>query len=98
MIKVLKNKNNIEIKGHALFDMHGKDIVCAAVSSIVITTVNGILLIDEDSINCKDSSGFVEINILKENKTVNSLILNMMNLLKELSKQYEKNIQVEEVD
>ena len=98
MIKVLKNKNHIEIKGHALFDMHGKDIVCAAVSSIVITTVNGILLIDEDSINCKDSSGFVEINILKENKTVNSLILNMMNLLKELSKQYEKNIQVEEVD
>ena len=98
MIKVLKNNNHIEIKGHALFDRHGKDIVCAAVSSIVITTVNGILLIDEDSINCKDSSGFVEINILKENKTVNSLILNMMNLLKELSKEYKKNIQVEEVD
>ena len=37
-VKVLKNK--IEIKGHALYDDYGKDIVCSAVSSIVTTTIN----------------------------------------------------------
>ncbi|MBR3363159.1 MAG: ribosomal-processing cysteine protease Prp [Bacilli bacterium] len=98
MIKVVKKNNHIDIKGHALFDKYGKDIVCAAVSSIVITTVNGILLIDESSIKCKDSSGYVSIDILKSDKVIDLLILNMMNLLKELEKQYKKNIQVEEVD
>ena len=43
MINVVRRKNNIEITGHANFDDYGKDIVCASVSSIVITTVNGIL-------------------------------------------------------
>ena len=98
MIKVVKKGNHIDIKGHALFDKYGKDIVCAAVSSIVITTVNGIMLIDENSIKCKDSSGYVSIEILKDDKVVNLLILNMMNLLKELEEQYIKNIRVEEVD
>lgn len=98
MIKVVKNKNHVEIKGHALFDKYGKDIVCAAVSSIVITTVNGILSIDENSIKCKDSSGYVSIDILKDDRIINLLILNMMNLLKELEKQYKNNIRVEEVD
>ena len=98
MIKVIKKGNRIDIKGHALFDKYGKDIVCAAVSSIVITTVNGILSIDEDSIKYSDSVGYVSIDILKDDKVVNLLILNMMNLLKELEMQYNKNIKVEEVD
>ncbi|MBE6161530.1 MAG: ribosomal-processing cysteine protease Prp [Firmicutes bacterium] len=50
MINVVKNKNIIEITGHANFDDYGKDIVCASVSSIVITTVNGILEINRDSL------------------------------------------------
>ena len=98
MIKVVKKGNHIDIKGHALFDKYGKDIVCAAVSSIVITTVNGILSIDKDSIECKDNTGYVSIDILKDVRVVNLLISNMMNLLKELEKQYNKNIKVEEVD
>ena len=98
MIKVIKKGNHIDIKGHALFDKYGKDIVCAAVSSIVITTVNGILSIDSDSIKCTDSSGFVSIDVLKDVTEVNLLISNMMDLLKELEKQYKKNIKVEEVD
>ena len=98
MIKVIKKGNHIDIKGHALFDKYGKDIVCAAVSSIVITTVNGILSIDDEAIKYSDSVGYVSIDILKDDKVVNLLILNMINLLKELEAQYEKNINVEEVD
>ena len=98
MIKVVKKGNHIDIKGHALFDKYGKDIVCAAVSSIVVTTVNGILSIDKDSIECTDNTGYVSIDILKDVRVVNLLISNMMNLLKELEKQYNKNIKVEEVD
>jgi len=48
MIKVtiLKDDNcvkEIKFDGHALFDEYGKDIVCAGVSSTLITTVNAIL-------------------------------------------------------
>ena len=48
MIKVKLTKNNnyykrIIITGHANYDDFGKDIVCAAASSIFITTVNSIL-------------------------------------------------------
>ena len=48
MIKVLKKENQIEIIGHSDYDNLGKDIVCSAVSSIVTTTINGIISIDSD--------------------------------------------------
>ena len=48
MIKVLKNEKKIEIKGHSNYDDLGKDIVCSAVSSIVTTTINGIISIDSE--------------------------------------------------
>lgn len=95
MIKIsIKEENErikeVVIKGHALYDTLGKDIVCAAVSSIVITTVNGILSMDKDAINC-DEKVFV-INVLKDDEVTNKLINNMVNLLKELSEEYPNNI------
>ena len=44
MIKIKILKDYIEVKGHANYDDFGKDIVCASVSSIVITTVNAIVM------------------------------------------------------
>ena len=46
MIKVNINKNKIVITGHAEYADYGKDIVCASVSSIVITSINAALRID----------------------------------------------------
>ena len=43
--------NKVIIKGHALYDDYGKDIVCASVSSIYICTVNAILRFGKDNIN-----------------------------------------------
>ena len=91
-IKKTKEKiQEITIDGHALYDDFGKDIVCASVSSIVITTVNAIFMIDKDAINYEDKPSF-KIKILKENEIINKLVLNMINLLKELEKDYPKNI------
>ena len=93
MIKVLIKDKNITISGHANYDEYGKDIVCAAVSATVITTVNGILSIDESSIEVIEN-GKVEIKILKDNEIVNKLINNMINLLTELQKDYKDNIDI----
>ncbi len=84
----------ITIDGHAMYDDYGKDIVCSAVSSIVITTVNGILALNIDSISHKEVEGNVEINVINEDHTTRVLLQNMLNLLKELEKSYPNNIQV----
>jgi len=96
MIKINIKKNHIEIKGHAMYDDNGKDIVCAAVSTIVITTINAILRFDQDTIKYKENDGYIDIEILKNTNTTNTLILNMIELLKDLEKQYTKNIKINE--
>ena len=96
MINVVRKKNIIEITGHANFDEYGKDIVCASVSSIVITTVNAILEIDRDAVIYKEEKDILTIELLKQDEIIIKLINNMINLLKELSNNYPKNIKVRE--
>ena len=93
MIKVIVKEDVITISGHANYDEYGKDIVCAAVSSTVITTVNGILSIDNSAIEVSESEN-VEIKILKHSNVVDKLISNMINLLTELQNDYKDNIDI----
>ena len=86
MIKVnVKYNNNkvyeLVIKGHAGYDVHGKDIVCAAVSSMAITTINNIIALD-DSIDYEENSGLLKIRVLKDTE---------INNLKEQIVMYENN-------
>ena len=56
-IKVSKEGNkykNIVITGHANYAEYGKDIVCAAVSATVLTTLNGIIAIDNSILNVEN--------------------------------------------
>lgn len=94
MIKVNIKDDELTIKGHSLYDDFGKDIVCASVSSICITTVNALLSIDEDCITYEESDGYLKIKINNHNEIVDKLINNMINLLTELEKKYKKNIQI----
>ena len=102
MIKVnVKKQNNkvyeIVIKGHAGYDEAGKDIVCAAVSSIAITTVNGIISLDE-SIDYEENSGLLKIRVLKDTEINEKLLNNLVNMLSELVSQYPKNIEIRNED
>lgn len=101
MIKVnIKKENdiitNVKVEGHAGYGVKGTDIVCASVSSIVITSLNAIIRIDEDSIDYKQDEGFIEVSIKKHDKYIDILIDNMISLLKELEKDYKKNIEIYE--
>ena len=94
MIKININKDEITIKGHSGYGVEGTDIVCASVSSICITTVNALLSIDEDCIEYIENDGYLNIKIKKHNDTIDKLINNMINLLKELEKDYKKYIEI----
>ncbi len=98
MVKVFVKKENSNIKeilfkGHALYSDYGKDIVCAAISSIVITTINGILSIDKGAISYIEKPNLV-IKINNNSFVCDKLIENMLNLLKELEHDYPKNIEI----
>lgn len=96
MIKVLRSKKNISITGHAMYDDFGKDIVCSAVSSIVITSLNGILSINPSALIYNNSKDGLEIEIKSFDDITLKLIDNMMELLIKLSNDYPNNIQVKE--
>lgn len=98
MIKVTINNRQITITGHAGFAEHGKDIVCASVSSIVITSINAALRYDEDSLKYTESDGFVSIDILSEDEFVQIIIDNMLAMLNELALTYKKNIKIVKED
>ena len=97
MIKVLKKENVIEITGHSNYDDLGKDIVCSAVSSIVTTTINGIISIDNVAISYNYKNDKMTITNLKKDEITDKLLNNMLDLLKSLAKDYPKNINVKEI-
>ena len=102
MIKVnIRKKDNIVyeimIKGHSEYDTFGKDIVCAAVSSISITTINGINSID-DSIDYEENQGLLKIKVKEVTDINQKLLNNMIEEFSELVSQYPKNIEIRNED
>jgi len=95
-VLVDKNIKEINIIGHANYSEYGKDIVCSATSSIVITTVNGIISFDENYITYEELPNKFIIKINEHNNITDKLITNMLNLLQELEKDYPKYIKIKE--
>ncbi len=85
----------VTITGHANYDDYGKDIVCSSVSSIVITTVNGILEINPKYLTVIEAKDKMEIEIKEQDEICIKLMNNMISLLEELSKSYPKNITIQ---
>lgn len=97
-VRIKKESNNISkiiINGHALYADYGSDIVCAAISSTVITTINGILSIN-NTIDCEQIDNKITINVIKEDEITFKLLENMINNLKELEIDYKSNIDIKE--
>ena len=99
MIKVKVENKNAEIKkvtmsGHAMYDDYGKDIVCAAASSIATTTINGVLALNKESLSYEVSDKGLTIEVVNTDNVTQTLINNMVNLLRDLEEQYPTNIEV----
>jgi len=96
MIKVNIKSKEIVIKGHADYADYGKDIICASASAIVITSINACLRIEENSLEYKEETDKLTISLKSNNKNVLIIMENMIELLKELAKDYPRNIKIEE--
>lgn len=95
MIRVKVKPEGVLITGHAEYDEYGKDIVCSSVSSIVTTTVNAILILNDKAIKYDVKEGLVKIDIVSDDETTRKLIDNMVSLFIDLTNDYPKNIKVE---
>lgn len=99
MIKVKVTKDSdmiksVSILGHAMYADFGKDIVCSAASSIVTTTINGILSFDKEGLSYEVSKNGLVIKNIKTDNITQTLLNNMISLLKELEKDYPTNVEV----
>ena len=98
MIKISVKKENdiikeIKVTGHANYADYGKDIVCAAVSSITTTTINDILILDNKAISYDAQDGNMIITN-NDNELANKLLTVMLNSLEDLANDYPKNISI----
>ena len=64
-VRIFRNKQGdiirFQLSGHAGFAPAGEDIVCAAVSMLVINTINSIEEFTKDKIHCQaEESGWIE--------------------------------------
>ena len=94
MIKIEVKNNRISFLGHANYNDYGKDIVCAAVSATLITTVEAISKFDIDAITIEENTDELVLIQNKHDNITDKLINNMIDLLKELGKKYPKNIKI----
>lgn len=95
-VNVLLKEQQIEkvsLSGHSGYAVHGQDIVCAAVSSIVTTSINGILSINQ-TISFTDDGNTLEITVLKHDEVTDKLLSTMIQLLESIEKQYKKNLSI----
>ena len=79
MIKITVNYSNnlvseIVIEGHSNYEVSGKDIVCASVSSIAITTINAIIRLDDKALTYQEKDGYLNLKILKHSNYIDTLI------------------------
>ena len=96
MISVVITKHNNEyigftLDGHAGYADFGKDIVCAAVSTLVINTINSIERFTDDAFSTEfhEERGFISTNFSETLSDKAKLLIDSMLLgLDEIQKQY----------
>lgn len=61
MIEIIENKDNIIIKGHAGYDVKGKDIVCSSISTLALTLIESLKRLAWYTEEPKIEEGYIEI-------------------------------------
>ena len=100
---IFKFNNNLfkslEISGHSGYQTSGSDIVCSAISTAVFTSIN---LIDKKCGNesyriiQKEDQGYLFFEMIQDSDTefVNLVINNLVDMLSDIEKDYNKLLQV----
>ena len=83
---------SLSTSGHAGYDEHGKDIVCAAASILIINTINSIERFtgDEFSVTQEQESGTIDLKFKSSSSEKSKLLIDSMVFgLSEIQKKYD---------
>lgn len=89
----LKNNQYVgfHMQGHAEYDVHGSDIVCAAVSALVLNTINSVEEFTEDrfEFDSDEKDGYILFRILEQPSDASQLLIKSLQLgLNDICDQY----------
>lgn len=94
---VLKSDHiyEVSIKGHSGYDAIGKDIVCSAVSTSFILTIN-LLSKLRDDLDCASDEDIPMMRVtINDYNDIEEVILdNLIDCLKDISNQYSKFLKI----
>ena len=104
-VSVYKNAENLvtgfKVSGHADYSEYGSDVVCAAVSALVINTINSIENFTQDRFTLEqdEKKGFIEFHVVSalsnnSNLLISSLILGLQGIAEECTEKYIRLTQV----
>lgn len=103
MITVIVEKDKekislISIMGHSGYDESGKDIVCSAVSTATILTVNLIekLSLKYEFVEDENNTSMKIIN-LDTSDLMQNILENLVYNLKQIAKDYKKFVKIKEI-
>lgn len=82
------------VKGHALFDKHGNDIVCAAVSSAVQLTANGITEIIKEKPHIEVEQNHISLKLIQQCKPASDFLEALKLHLGLLAEDYPNTIEI----
>ena len=98
-VSIYKNAENlvtgIKLSGHADYSEYGSDIVCAAVSALVINAINSIenFTSDRFTLDQDEKKGFIEFYVISplsnnSNLLLSSLVLGLQGIVEEYTEKY----------
>lgn len=94
----MDEKENImafKVEGHAGYAPSGRDVVCAAVSALVVGTINGLEVLTDAAFDTAVSHGFTKVDIKEPTAYSNVLLKSMLLSLEGIQNEYPENIEVE---
>ena len=100
-LTILKSNDaitTIQAKGHSGYAEMGQDIVCSAVSTIMQTTLNGLLEVTKTDVDYEINQDipFLRISVKAEDKDAQILMQSAYLALKEIAADYKKYIKIKE--
>lgn len=87
--------NSFKIIGHADYAEYGYDIVCSGITTAVFTSLGLIRrYLNENEFDYQELDGTIYLKLLNTNQIVNNIIENLIEVLKNIERQYPKNLKI----
>ena len=86
---------SFKIIGHADYAEYGYDIVCSGITTAVFTSLGLIKrYLNENEYDYKELNGTIALSFKSTNQIVNDIIENLIEVLKNIERQYPKNLKI----